>query len=125
MTFVCATNRPDTSFDRSCIQSSITLWNSLDQNVRIIDSLRCVKNHIENSYITNTVPSFHLVGDRYFTVLYARIRNNHCNLNSDLYVNQLRADPLCNCLNENEDANHYFFKYVNYINQRVILFQTT
>ena len=108
---------------RSCILSSITQWNSLDQNVRTTDSLKCFKNHITNSYITNTIPSFYLVGDRYFTVLHARIRNNCSSLNNDLYVNHLRADPLCNCLNENEDANHYFFKCVNYINQQVILFQ--
>ena len=31
----------------SCIPSSITLWNSLDQNVRTIDSLKCFKNHIK------------------------------------------------------------------------------
>ena len=110
---------------RSCITSSVTLWNSLDQIVRTIDSPKCFKNHIKNSYITNAVPSFYLVGDRYFTVLNARIRNNCIDLNNDLYVNHLRADPLRNCLNENEDANHYFFKCVNYINQRVILFQTT
>ena len=110
---------------RSCIPSSITLWNSLDQNIRTIDSLKCFKNLIKNSYITNTLPSFYLVGDRYFTVLHARIRNKCRNLNNDLYVYHLRADSLCNYLNENEDANHYFFKCVSYINQRVILFQTT
>ena len=111
---------------RSCIPSSITLWNSLDQNVRTIDSLKCFKNHIKNSYITNTdVLSFYLVGDRYFTILHARIRNNCSNLNNDIYVNNLRAKPLCSCLKENEAANHYFFKCVSYINQRVILFQTT
>ena len=62
---------------------------------------------LKNFYITNTVPSFYLVGDIYFTVLHARLRNNCSNLNNDLYVNHLRADPLCNCLNENEDANHF------------------
>ena len=91
---------------RFCISSSIALWNSLDQNVRTIDSHKCFKNHIKNSYITNTVPSFYLVGDRYFTVLHARLRNNCRNLNNDLYVDHMRADLLCNCLNENEDANH-------------------
>ena len=37
---------------RSCSPSSLTLWNSLDEYVRTIDSLKCFKNHIKNSYIT-------------------------------------------------------------------------
>ena len=52
---------------RSCIPSSVTLRNSLDQNVRSTDPLWCFKNHIKNSYIINTVPSFYLVGDKYIS----------------------------------------------------------
>ena len=79
---------------KSCIPSSISLWNSLDKEIRASSSLSCFKNKINNLHTDcNNVP--HLCGERYWSVLQARIRNNCSNLNHDLYINHLFNIPAC------------------------------
>ena len=53
------------------------------------------------------VPSFYLTGDRYLSVLHAKIRNKCSNLNNDLFNNHLSPTPLCNRCQETEDAEHF------------------
>ena len=50
---------------RSCIPSSIALWNSLEENLRTIDSVKGFKTHIKNSSYTHIVPSCYFMRDRY------------------------------------------------------------
>ena len=44
-------------------------------------------------------------------------------LNEDLYQNHLRLDPTCECGNEIENAEHYFFKCSRYKDIRTSLFR--
>ena len=114
-------SRTDIS-QKSCIPSSIALWNNLDQNLRTADTLISFKNKVKN---TNTVPRFYLMGDIFLMVHHARIRNNCSNLNHDLFINHLRPDSLCHCSNGDEGASHFFFECTSYTNQRIILFRST
>ena len=73
---------------KSCIPSSISLWNSLDKEIRASSTLSCFKNRIKNLRTDcNNVPHFFLCGERYWSDLQARIRNKCSNLNHDLYIN--------------------------------------
>jgi len=113
---------------KSCIHSGIDMWNNLDQNLRNLESFSAFKNSLikkSNSNATN-VPSVYLSGQRYLSVLHARIRNYCSDLNYDLFSNHLRDDPFCNCiLHEYETAEHFILKCGFFKDQRLTLFQAT
>ena len=69
-------------------------------------------------YLANT----HLE-KRHMSVLHARIRNNCSNLNTDLFNNHLRDNPLCIWCYEIEDGEHYFFHCYKYRNERHQFFE--
>ena len=111
---------------KSCIPSSVSLWNSLDENTRNSSSLSCFKNNLRIFRTDgNQVPQYYLCGERYWLVLHTRIRNNCSSLNNDLYNNHLSLDPYCNCGNEIEDAEHFFFNCPKFIDKRILLFNAT
>ena len=110
---------------KSCIPSSITLWNALDEETRNSLSVSSFKYQMKNRQTNSKVPSFYLTGNRYLSVLHARLRNKCSNLSSDLFRIFLSPSPLCSCSAENEDAEHYLLRRSNFIDERVILFQTT
>jgi hypothetical protein len=112
---------------RSCIPSSIEVWNNLGIDIRSCDSLSSFKISSKNEFCNNSIiPNYYYGGKRLPSVLHARIRNNCSNLNCDLFNNFLAQSPYCSCNNtEIEDADHYFFKCQNYLDQRIQLFLET
>ena len=111
---------------KSCIPSSIDLWNDLDPNIRNSNSLATFKLSLSGRHLPNNVPSYYLVGNRYLSVLHARIRNNCSNLNNDLFHNRLRESPLCACLSgEVENAEHYLLRCNFFGRERVDMFRVT
>ena len=81
---------------KSCIPSSISLWNSLHVEICTSSGLLCFKSklkHLRSDF--NNVPHFFLCGERYWSVMQARIRNNCSNLKNDLYLNHLFNSPTC------------------------------
>lgn len=110
---------------KSCIPSSITMWNSLDINSRAADSLTGFKRIVSQMSPPVTVPPYYLDGNRFVSVIHARLRNKCSNLNNDLFNNHLNLDPLCSCLIENEDAEHFLLRCKKYEVQRFKLFNST
>ena len=94
---------------KSCIPSSIRLWNSLQDDLKNLSTLQTFKKHITSSFNNSCVPSHFTIGNRYISILHARLRNNCSNLNNDLFRNHLRDNPLCDLCGMIEDAIHYFF----------------
>ncbi|MCG8048002.1 MAG: endonuclease/exonuclease/phosphatase family protein [Candidatus Thiodiazotropha taylori] len=111
--------------NKSCIPSSISLWNSLDTSIRESNTLVTFKHHIKRLRSVVKVPSHYYHGERYHSVLHARIRNTCSNLNNDLYLNHLSPNPSCSCGENFEDAEHFFFRCSNFNQDRIILFQST
>ena len=111
-------------FRNSCIPSSVSIWNNLDENIRNSSSLASFKYALKQTN-TNKVPAYYIKGDRYLSVMHARIRNKCSNLNNDLYLNHLRIKPLCSCHMEIENAEHYFFRCPIFGNERITLFHET
>ena len=73
---------------KSCIPSSIRLWNSLEDNHKNISTLPTFKKHIISKFSIAHVHPYFTIGNRYMSVLPARLRNNCSSLNSDLLKNQ-------------------------------------
>ena len=71
------------------------------------------------------VPTYYRAGNRYISVLHARIRNNCSNLFYDLYINHFSPSPTCSCSEEVEDAEHYFFRCSNFRNEKETLLRST
>ena len=94
-------------YANSFIPSATDLWNSLSIEIRNSRSLSIFKTKIKELFQAPKVPKYYLVGDRYLSVVHARLRNNCSSLNNDLYLNHVREDPYCECGLSIENAEHY------------------
>ena len=72
---------------KSCIPSSITLWNSLGAELRNSSSVASFKHQLKNLQNNSKVPSYYLSGNIFLSVLHARLKNNCSNLSCDLFRN--------------------------------------
>ena len=70
---------------KSCIPSSIRLWNSLEDNLKNLSTLQTFKKHISSRSNNSCVPSHFTKGNRHISILHARLRKNCSNLNNDLF----------------------------------------
>ena len=114
-----------TSFSqKSCIPSAIRLWNSLDDILKDISTLPTFKRHIFSKLSIAHVPPNFTVGNRYMSVLHARLRNKWSGLNSDLFRNHIHNNPLCDWCDVVEDAYHYFFQCRKYTVERQVFNDT-
>ena len=109
----------------SCILSGIKLWINIDPNIRNIDTFNYFKHSIRNKSLAADVPAYYLEGNRFLSVIHARIRNNCSDLHIDLFNNHICKNPYCTCSTEIENAEHYFLKCNKFNNQRVTLFNAT
>ena len=101
------------------------MWYSLDDNLRNSPSVNSFKYNLKKHSPSVQVPIYFTYGDRYLSVMHARIRNSCSNLSHDLFNNHLIQNPLCSCNLEIENAEHFFFRCPKYANERMILFQET
>ena len=113
-------------FKMSCIPSSVLLWNSLSDDIKYAPSLVTFQNSLRNQMFNiPTVPAYFLQGNRKFSILHARLRNNCSDLNGDLYLNHLRNDSICACGNSNESSLHFLLECERFSNQRILMFRET
>ena len=112
-------------FKKSCIPSSISLWNSADDNLRNCPSIDSFKFNLKKESTLTKVPIYYTYGDRFLSVMHARIRNKCSNLSNDLCLNHLTQNPFCSCNSEIENAEHYFFRCSKYVNERITMFRET
>ena len=100
------------------------MWNTLDEGLKNQPTISSFKNNLQiTTFPKLQVPNYFTSGNRYLSVIHARIRNNCSNLNNDLFINHLCENPLCNWCNEIEDSEHYFFHCNNYRNERHLFFE--
>ena len=90
-------------YKRSFFPSSISLWNSLQIEIRAIDSLNSFKKIISKE--VSKVPSLYLYGERKWSVFHARIRNGCSNINNDLSF-----IDTCICGYSSETPLHYLLE---------------
>ncbi len=110
---------------QSFIPSAINLWNNINPTLRMAENIKQFKSKVINQlYIEYNIPLHYLKGDRFLSVIHARLRNKCSNLNSDLCNNHIREDPYCECAEVVEDAEHYFFMCPKFQRQRTILLQS-
>ena len=119
-------NRRTELFAKSFVPSAISLWNSLPDDLKQIESFSQFKTALCNSlFKQDSHPSYYMLGERRYCVLHARIRNNCSDLNFDLFRNHLQNHSCCECGHEREDAEHYLLKCQQFVDARLKLFHKT
>ena len=111
-----------TTFSKFCIQSAINEWNNLEASLRESETFNSFCYTLKHNS-QHKVPKHFIDGKK--SIIHARLRNFCSNLNYDLFYNHLRPDSMCDCLRDEEIAEHYFFKCVRYTDQRIIVFRDT
>ena len=104
---------------KSCIPSSVYIWNNLNENLKNVGSFSTFKKSISSMFPLPPVPSYYFGGNRFLSVMHARIRNKCSGLNSDLFHIYLRNSQLCTSSVEPEDAEHHFFRCIPFVIQRL------
>ena len=101
-----------TTFDKSFIPSTITIWNNIPQNIQESKSLSVFKRNISNK---EDPPILYYYGERWPSVHHARMRMGCSALASDLTFNlKVISDPSCHCGADLENAHHFFFTCPKY-----------
>ena len=112
-------------FNKSFIPSSVDMYNQLDVNIKSSATISSFKTHMREKFKCPSVPNHFIVGNRFYSVIHARLRNGCSALNFDLHRNHLSEVTFCQCGSPVEDAEHYFFKCPKYVNERITLFRAT
>ena len=102
-TCTCKTEKYKTSL----LPSSVALWNSVPQDLKVAPTLSVFKQRINNLYIPSKPPPYFGQGPRTASVYHTRLRLGHNRLNSHLYNIAVAASPSCNCGHSREDELHY------------------
>ena len=110
-------------YQRSYFPSTIQLWNSMNLNIRQIQSFGDFKKAIQNVYFKNEKPPLYFYsGQRLLSVLHARLRNSCSSLRSDLFHANLIDNPSCMCGYSNETVEHYLLYCNRFTVQRTAMF---
>ena len=97
-----------TSFQNSCIPSSVRAWNSLDDQYRSCQTHGSFCYKIKNDLNSSVrFPNYYHKGNRKLATLHCRLRNSCSDLHADLFYNHLSDNALCDCQHEIEDAEHF------------------
>ena len=99
--------------------------NSLEDDLKNLSTLQTFKKHITSRINNSCVPSHFTIGNKYISILHARLRNNCSNFNNDLFRNHLRDNPLCDLCGMVEDAIHYFFHCREFTIERQVFNDTS
>jgi hypothetical protein len=97
------------SFMYFCTHENINVIISTGRTYRYLPSF---KSKLQQKYFQpKTVPSYFSFGDRYLSVLHARLRNKCSSLNSDLFKSNLVPRASCSCGYKNECSEHFLGKF--------------
>ena len=99
-------------YKKSFFPSAISLWNSLPIDIRnIIDECKFKK---AVSIKPAPPPKHFFFGERKFSIIHTRLRNNCSNLNNDRFLNHISLSNSCICGDTPETAHHYFLVCKNF-----------
>ena len=90
----------------------------MDTNIKQSQTLGTFKSKLNT---TPPVPPTYCLGPRFANIHHCRLRNNCSALNEHLYSNHVLDSPLCACLEESEDTEHFLFRCSRFRDQRVTL----
>ena len=96
-----------THYKNSFLPSTISLWNSLPDDVKKNPSISHLKRHLNKNI--KPPPPYFLTGSRQVQILHTRLRMNCSSLKYHLFSKNIVDSPLCVC-GKIEDTKHYFLE---------------
>ena len=103
-------------YKKSFFPSAISLWNSLPIDIRNIMISKAV------SIKPAPPPKHFFFGERKFSIIHTRLRNNCCNLNNYLFLRHISLSNSCISGDTPETAYHYFLVCKKFIVEREHMF---
>ena len=99
------------------------MWNSLNNNIRNVDTLSKFKSELKKIDETenHSVPKHFFCGPRKLNIILTQLRNSASFLNFDLFPVGIVSDPSCRCGAALENLKHFFLDCPIYIQARTIL----
>ena len=109
-----------TKFKNSFFPDLIYKWNSMDDEVKLIEDITEFKDKVVNK--VNSNPLFYF-GSRHCNIIHSQLRMHCSNLKAHLVELHVIEDPICICGLGNEDTEHFFFHCPLYHQCRLKLMQ--
>lgn len=110
-------------FSNSFFPSTVKCWNSLDDNLRNIDSFLVFKYQLGKSMFNVIYNKLYDVSfTRYSSILHTRLRLGAHGLNHYLFSINCTDSPMCSCGTSFETVKHFFLFCPNYTALRISLF---
>ena len=105
------------SHSDSFIPSTIKMWNSLNNNIRNVDTLSKFKSELKKIDETenDSVPKIFFCGPRKLNIILTQLRNSASFLNFDLFRVGIVSDPSFRCGAALENLKHFFLDCPIYI----------
>ena len=108
-----ADNTPNINVRTSLLQRSffpqtIVDWNNLNVNITSAPSLSIFKSRLKKN-VKDKPPDWYYTGDRYLSIIHARMQMLCIPLNDHLFSHiHVYDNPACSCGHSRENARHYF-----------------
>jgi hypothetical protein len=99
------------------------MWNSLNNNIRNVDTLSKFKSELKKIDETekHSVPKHFFCGPRKLNIILIQLRNSASFLNFDLFRVGIVSDPSSRCGAALKNLKHFFLDCPIYIQARTIL----
>ena len=113
-----------TSYHRSFVPSSTSLWNTLPEHLRTNNNYFTFKKHLKELITQPRPPLYYFLGTKTGNILHTKLRLNTSKLNAHLFSIQQANSPSCTCGYNSENTKHFLLSCPLYHTQRNILYNT-
>jgi hypothetical protein len=99
------------------------MWNSLNINIRYVDTLSKFKSELKKIDETenHSVPKHFFCGPRKLNIILTQLRSSASFLNFDIFRVGIVSDPFCRCGFTLENLKHFFLDCPIYIQAKTTL----
>ena len=110
------------SYQKSFVNSGISIWNNLDIDLRNSHSKAAFKCKLRRTSNAKPLPFYHATS-RANQIAFMQLRMGFSSLNDHLFHKGCIESNMCSCSQGTEDAAHYFFKCNKYTSIRQKMLQ--
>lgn len=97
--------------------STTKLWNEIDLEIRLCDTIGSFKRMLANYYISDYFLPFDYLLDRYCSIIHSRLRPDACALFHYHFKTGVLSSPICSCGVDKETKSQFFYFVLNMLVQ--------
>ena len=92
------------------------MWNSLDELTKNCTTLQQFKMMLAQTDVKP--PKWYYTGERRYQIIHCQLRNRCSSLNEDLFINNVKDDPMCIHCESSESTDHFIMNCMRFAPQR-------